>query len=116
MPPALTESRVGSLAHAAWFYWPVVLVLARGIGLLLSWIGREIPVGGTGARGRPALVTVCLAYVCYLLGGLTRLHFAISWAAAGGVVAGVIAVQTAALLAIHRWRLRQTGAMHRHSA
>ncbi len=92
-----------TLARNPLFYWPVAVALARGIGLLLSWLWREIHSVGWSPWLRGTALVLSLGYVCYLLGGLTRVYFAIPWWASGAAVAAVTAIQLSALALIRRW-------------
>jgi superkiller protein 3 len=94
---------MSTLTRNPLFYWPVAVTLARGIGLLLSWLWREIHEVGWTAWARGATLALSLGYVYYLLSGLTRAYFAILWWASGAAVAGVTAMQLSALAAIRRW-------------
>jgi hypothetical protein len=92
-----------TLARNPWFYWPVAVALARGAGLLLSWLWREVHATGWSAWVRGGLVAGALGYVCYLLGGLTRQHFGLPWWMAWSAVAAVAVVQLAALRILRWW-------------
>ena len=94
---------MSTLARNPLFYWPVAVTLARGIGLLLSWLWREIHGTGWSSWARGTALVLSLGYVCYLLGGLTRTYFAIPWWASGAAVAAVTAIQLSALALIRRW-------------
>lgn len=89
------------------FFWPVAVTLARGVGLLLSWLWQETHLhAGRWAWVRGVLVAISLGYVCYLLGGLIRLYFHVGWSIAAATVALVTVIQLTALAAIRRWAAR----------
>jgi hypothetical protein len=92
-----------TIARNSFFYWPVAVALGRGVGLLLSWLWREAHAVGWPAWARGVPVAGALGYICYLLGGLTREHFRLSWWVAWTVVAMIAVVQLVALRILRRW-------------
>lgn len=100
-----------SLVRSSLVYWPVAIMLARGIGLLLSWILRDLNAGDWWFWIRRFLAGAALEYVCYLLVGLTRSYFGISWTVSAAAVAAVTALQLWAVATIRRWAAQHGATM-----